>query len=187
MPLPANWIDQLFTKLAVPYRTAWTMKWEGIDLDAVRADWAEELGGLHSSDGARMIQYALRYLPERPPTVQEFRAQCNRCPPRPAVALPAPKADPAAAAAVRAKVHEIFDAKRDPLAGAKAMRDREAAGDHLSQQQRDYWRAALAMHLPSGPEIGAFNPVPADALPPGLRPGAPPQVEKHPVWNRGRP
>ena len=75
MALPDSWVDHLFAKLAVRFGDAWTRKWEGIQMAAVRADWAAVLDGLPGP----ALQHGLNNLPrEFPPTAHQFRDLCIR-------------------------------------------------------------------------------------------------------------
>lgn len=79
--LQDSWVDSLFARLAVRYGSAWSAKWEGLDMAAVRADWAEELAGL--SNWPEAISYGLAHLPiDRPPNVAQFRDLCRAAPAR---------------------------------------------------------------------------------------------------------
>ena len=73
MSLPSSWVEPIFTKLTLIYGQQFLRRWQDIDLDSVKADWAHELDGLDKSP--QRIAYALQNLPpEKPPTVLEFRA-----------------------------------------------------------------------------------------------------------------
>lgn len=149
MQLPGSWVDALFARLAVRYGTAWAAKWEGLDMAAVRADWAEELGGFGANPEA--LKRALANLPpDRPPTVAQFRALCIGSPgdvhdkPK---RLEAPSASPEVVAAVKA-VATGPKSDVDPKAWAWALRRREHLLDRtLSAAQRAMWRAALKSEL----------------------------------------
>jgi hypothetical protein len=86
-------IDIVFTKLSLVYGRDFLGRWEGIDISDVKGDWAHELSGYEGNPAA--IKYALQNLPNKAPTVLEFRAICQRAP-EPAMAgyLDAPKANP---------------------------------------------------------------------------------------------
>lgn len=71
MSLPADWVEYVFAKLQLRYGRDFSMRWEGLDLNVVKADWAEELDGFESHPA--LIEHALKHLPERAPTVIEFR------------------------------------------------------------------------------------------------------------------
>lgn len=81
MSLPEPWIEKIFHKLAVTYGRAWLSMWDGVPIDDVKADWADQLTGYQQNPSA--IAYALDNLPAaKPPTVLEFRAICQRGPTR---------------------------------------------------------------------------------------------------------
>lgn len=111
--LPDAWIDSLFARLAVRYGTAWAAKWEGLDMAAVRADWADELAGYAKKPAA--IKHALGHLPpDRPPNVSQFLLLCRNCPePFPALLMaPAPTDEE------KAKVRSLLQQARDRITGA---------------------------------------------------------------------
>jgi len=86
-------IDVVFTKLSLIYGRDFLGRWEGIDLSDVKGDWAHELGGYEGNPAA--IKYALQNLPNKAPTVLEFRAICQRAPAMEVAGhLDAPKANP---------------------------------------------------------------------------------------------
>lgn len=97
-PLPMSWVDRIFTKLALIYGRRWAACWDGLDIAAVKADWAHELASFTTWPEA--LAYALSNLPpDRPPTVLEFRAIARRAPQKAGpIMLPPPPADRAAAA-----------------------------------------------------------------------------------------
>lgn len=76
--LRSDWVDKIFEKLAVYYGRDWLRKWEGIDVHALKQDWAEKLSGFNGQGDA--IKYALEHLPEYPPNVGQFRDLCRRAP-----------------------------------------------------------------------------------------------------------
>ena len=79
MQLPDSWVKSLFARLQVRYGSAWNRMWDGVDMDAVMADWADELGGFANNPDA--IKRALANLPpDRPPTLGQFRAICIGAP-----------------------------------------------------------------------------------------------------------
>jgi hypothetical protein len=54
-------------------------KYEGVDLEDVKRDWAEVLGGF--ADHPEAIEYALKNLPDhKAPNAMEFAAVCRRAP-----------------------------------------------------------------------------------------------------------
>lgn len=98
MSLPTTWVDKIFDKLTLTYGQQFLRRWQDIDLNAVKSDWAHELSGYERFPKA--IAYALQHLPvDKPPTVLEFRAMARRTPADEAPRLEAPKADPSLIAA----------------------------------------------------------------------------------------
>lgn len=82
-------------------------RWGGVDLDAVKADWAHELEGF--AQHPEMIAYALANLPpDRPPTVLQFRDIARKMPPPKVQMLKAPAAD-------REKVRQLIERARRSL------------------------------------------------------------------------
>lgn len=92
MSLPSPWVDRIFDKLTLVYGHAFIGRWAGLDLQAVKADWAHELAGFERNPEA--IKHALQHLPVEPPNVMQFRALANNAPPPELPRLPEPKADP---------------------------------------------------------------------------------------------
>lgn len=177
--LPDSWVDEIFAHLAVTYGSDWLLKWEGMDDQAVKAKWAKELGGfVHRKDA---IVHALKHLPvDRPPNVLQFRVICLGAPADEAPAAAAkvedktrrratPK-DAARLKAAMARYHALrLEAAQKPKQWAYDLQAREMAGEALTMTQRTAWRDCLAkIELRGGP-IGDFNPVPNEALPPGMR------------------
>lgn len=141
MSLPAAWVDRVFEKLMLSYGHDFLRRWEGLDLEKVKADWAHELAGFEQNPDA--IKHALMHLPAgQPPTVMQFRALCIGRPDANVPALPAPKADPARVADA---IKRAATAQRtqDPKAWAHRLRVREDQLDRLTQAQRTMWRAAI--------------------------------------------
>lgn len=88
MNLPSQSVDSLFARMQIRYGSGWTRMWEGVDIAAVKAEWAYELGGVPSE----AILYALEYMPhDKPPTVKQFATLCHRAPTPNVARLPAPK------------------------------------------------------------------------------------------------
>jgi len=86
-------IDVIFTKLSLAYGRDFTGRWEGIDMQDVKNDWAHELSGFERAPQA--IKYALQNLPtDKPPTVFQFRAIAQRAPAAETPRLAAPLANP---------------------------------------------------------------------------------------------
>ncbi len=114
----ASLVDLVFAKCSLVYGRDFLGRWEGLDINEVKADWQRELAGL----GADMIKYGLQRLPkDRPPTVLQFREVCLGAPgmqneyvPR----LPAPKVadDPVA----KARITEMMKQTRIRVIGRRA-------------------------------------------------------------------
>lgn len=79
MSLPAAWIDRVFDKMTLAYGKPFLNRWEGMDINTVKSDWAHELAGFERHPEA--IAWALQNLPDAfPPTVMEFRALARKAP-----------------------------------------------------------------------------------------------------------
>ncbi len=93
MAMPSQFVDAIFEKLALTYGRSFLDRWIGLDIDAVKADWARELAGLERTPAA--IAHALKSLdPEKPPTVLVFRAAVLRAPEPYLPRLPSPMPRP---------------------------------------------------------------------------------------------
>ena len=153
-PLPSPWVDALFAKLSLAYGVAFQRQYDGLDPDAVKAEWASTLAALRANPKA--IAYGLENLaPDKPPTAMQFRAICNRRPDKPMKALPAPVSE--LRPEVIAKFAEIARSSglttvADPRAWARRLKARELAdpGRHgLTRAQREMWRTALREGVPA--------------------------------------
>ena len=119
MSLPDDWVDRIFTKLSLVYGRDFLSRWEGLELDDVKADWAHELSGMAVRPDR--IKYALEHLPaSKPPTVLEFRAICMQAQFDELPALPAPS-DPVALAAGLQRLKETAAAMREAMARRNSM------------------------------------------------------------------
>jgi hypothetical protein len=91
------------------------------------------------------------------------------------LSLPSPPGCKELADRVKRDLADIAERKRtleegtDPLAWAKDLRTRDQGGETLSEFQRAAWRNALGNAPVAGAPSGWFNPIPVDALPPGMR------------------
>jgi len=140
--LPSAWIDRIFSKLTARYGRDFLSKYEGVDLDVIKADWAEELAGLQHRPQA--IKYALDRPDTKPPNVIEFKAACARAPVRADLALEAPKASQCVIDRAIAAAREMTRFKGDRLDPIRLLRKREMEGDKtLTLVQRKFWRIAL--------------------------------------------
>lgn len=146
MSLPSAWTDKIFAKLSLAYGRDFIGRWEGIDLSDVKTDWSHELSGFDAHPEA--IAYALANLPQKPPTVIEFRAIARRAPLPDVPRLEAPKADPAKVAAEIAKQVDLkaaFAPKVDGREWARRIVDRAAAGDRIRPITLRFAREALGL------------------------------------------
>lgn len=132
----------MFSKLTVRYGRDFLSRYEGQDLNVVKADWAEEMAGLQNRPEA--IQYALDHPTAKPPNVVEFIEACRRAPTKALFAIAPPTANPDVIQRAMRKAQEAFRHKGDVLDPIRTLRRREREGDKsLTQFQRDFWRRAL--------------------------------------------
>ena len=142
----ADVIEAIFTKLAVRYGAAWLRQWDGVDMELVKADWADELAGF--KENLEPLRYALRHLPDRCPNVAQFRALANSCPLPEFKQLPAPKADERVVAEEMAKQLGIKKAMQPLVDGkewARRLMARHEAGERLRLYTLTCARQALGM------------------------------------------
>lgn len=78
-PSSVRWVDRLHERLAVRYGSAWLRMWDGVPIEAVKADWQNELGEIFARN-PKAIAHALDHLPEFPPNVEKFKALCIGAP-----------------------------------------------------------------------------------------------------------
>ncbi len=109
MSIPVEWVDRIFTKLSLAYGREFIGRWEGLSIGDVKTDWAHELAGFENWPEA--IAFAFDHLPERPPTVQQFRGICMKAPAKQHLALPAPQANPDRMKSEIAKLKESMSVK----------------------------------------------------------------------------
>lgn len=164
-------IDRIFARLLVRYGNQWLRMWDGIDMDAVKTEWASELA-VYSSN-LRAIAYGLDNLPQDfPPNVSQFKAICNRRPDVQAPALPAPPINKeAAAAALRA----FKTAGKETPAEFMHRLDLEVkAGTAIQARIRHHRIATENGYYGGGASSagGDFTPINPDALPEGMRASA---------------
>lgn len=151
MSLPNAWVDRIHARLLVRYGAAWIRKWEGVPMEAVKADWGEVLA--HVSPAA--VAHALDHLPDdAPPNAVQFRALCAASP----------------------KQSQEFEGFMQRL-GVKP--DPERVKRELSKLKD--WRAAMEQRMRETPPAateeyrrtegfsGPFTPPPEHTLPPGMR------------------
>lgn len=79
MSLPASWIDRIFERCTLVYGRDFLARWEGLDIEAVKTDWARELDGFENRGGSA-IAWALDNLPDRAPSSVEFKRLAKQGP-----------------------------------------------------------------------------------------------------------
>lgn len=146
MPLKSETVDAIFARMLARYGSAWIAKWQGVPMDAVKADWASVLDGASKEQ----ILYALQYMPlEFPPTSAQFRSLCCRAPaPTQPIALPAPR-DPERTAdlAVAARqASQLGKQGADPKEWAIRMQTRDMGGEKITVTMRAMYREALGLN-----------------------------------------
>lgn len=147
MSLPSPWVDKIFAKLAVTYGQRFLGLYAGLDLQAVKDDWADELRGYAQSPGA--IKHALSVLPvDKPPNVLEFKALCRTAPQYIERQLEGPKMTPERMLEAVASVTKPAP-RHDDKKWAKDLQALEQRGGKLTLAQRTMWRAALGVEQPS--------------------------------------
>lgn len=133
MSLPAQWTDRIFDKLTMTYGQAFLRRWQDIDINAVKSDWAHELAGF--AQHPRSIAWALQNLPaDKPPTVLEFRAIARKAP---AEDVPRIEPSPAGLERIASEIARLTPTKEalkrgrvDHKAWAKAIIKNAANGIH---------------------------------------------------------
>lgn len=149
--LPSPWVDRLFDRLALVYGRSFSGKWDGLDLNVVKADWAHELAGF--ADKPDALRYAIDHLPAYPPNVVEFRNLARLAPPAPVKALPEPKADPQRVAQAMSQVQVRHDL-RSP---SQRVVDGLLAADKLSLAQRQMLASCRTVLSGDDPRLEAID------------------------------
>lgn len=146
MSIPVEWVDRIFTKLSLAYGREFIGRWEGLSIGDVKTDWSHELAGFENWPEA--IAFAFDHLPEKPPTVQQFRSICMKAPAKQHLALPAPQANPDRMRTEIAKLKESMSAK--PVSKvrdrdwAHRILNRYTAGEKISPAVVNMARQGLA-------------------------------------------
>lgn len=139
-------VDLIFAKLGLVYGRDFLSRWEGQNLEEVKADWQREL--CRVLDHPESVRYALENLPAdaRPPNVLQFRALCIGRPEPELKRLAAPRATDAAVAEAVSKAIAPKP-KVDGKEWARRLRTEEQGGHRITAAQRMMWRAALATDM----------------------------------------
>lgn len=155
MSLPSQWVDRIFDKLTLTYGQSFLRRWQDIDLNAVKSDWAHELSGFEQHPKA--IAWALQNLnPERPPTVLEFRALARKAP---AEDVPRLEHAPASAERVAAELAKLGPLIKPAIVygnrdWAHRILARHAGGYKATRAQLQMARDALAPRTSVGEGAG---------------------------------
>jgi hypothetical protein len=105
-------VEKVFERFALHYGAArMASHWFGLDPDKAKAYWSRKLDRMPR----RNLIYGMQYLPEKPPSVEEFLAICRRCPPEPVSGLLAHKPTPEEIARTKAKGLEVIRQYRQRL------------------------------------------------------------------------
>lgn len=146
MSLPTAWIDRIFDKLSLAYGREFLGRWEGLDLNAVKSDWAHELAGFERFPEG--IAHALTHLdPVKPPTVFQFRDLARKAPRTEDKQLPVPKASPEVVAEQLKRLAPLMK-RAEPRADkewAKRLKSRHEGGEKLNPHQVKAYRQALGI------------------------------------------
>lgn len=146
MSLPAAWVDRIFEKLTLVYGRDFLGRWEGTDLNAVKSDWGHELSGYERFP--EDIAWALQHLPERAPSVIEFRKIARLAP---EAKTPQIEYSPAGKDRIAAELAKLGHVKKplahgtDNRAWARAIVERHKAGENITRAQIGMAREALRL------------------------------------------
>jgi hypothetical protein len=140
------WLDDIWDKLQLTYGQGFLRRYDGIDMESVKANWHHELAPFLVRPA--VFAFALTHLPaDSAPTVLQFVELCRAAPRvEEFAALPAPTVDPAGVKRIAAQLRSLRPERpNDPKAWAYRLREREerSGGDGLTMNQRKAWRSAL--------------------------------------------
>lgn len=143
-------MDKLFAKLMLAYGRKWLSAWEGLDIDAVKADWSLRLAPFATREGVQAIAWVIENaLPaDWPPTALEFVELVRRAP-RSEPAVPQLQANRTRAPqALQDRMEQLARClsvgqtpRRSVADSLQALAD---SGRRLSPFQREVLRAELA-------------------------------------------
>jgi len=146
LPLPA--VERLFDRLNLTYGSEFKRKWDGLDVNDVKSNWAYELGIF--AENLKAIGWALENLPERCPNLIEFKALCKQAPRPETPKLDYGKADGQVVDAELAKIaSEALQTPKneqgyvDHKRWAKKLKQRHKDGEVLSPIQIQMYKSAL--------------------------------------------
>jgi hypothetical protein len=76
--IPDHWIARLFAKMLAIWGDGFTRKWEGVNMDEVKATWAQALGG--QNEAALKRGFAALFREKYPPDLPRFIELCSAQP-----------------------------------------------------------------------------------------------------------
>lgn len=126
-PLADDAIDRLFSALTLRYGTPFLDRWRDLDLAVVKSDWAIQLACFGSNLHA--IRFGLDHLPEKPPTVMDFKRLCDAMP------------TTVAAVQYHGNVRSPTPAEREAM---RELSARIKAGSIFAKPGRDWARGLIA-------------------------------------------
>ncbi|WP_066336036.1 hypothetical protein [Azohydromonas lata] len=127
----AEFVDVLFDRLSLRYGCAFLARWKGLDLQAVKADWARELASY--AERPEAIEHALALLdPNEPPTAACLRDLCSTVPAPAFRAKPEPKQAQRAAEIRHKYLRPVPPRTGRERAWAADMVQRANAGERVS-------------------------------------------------------
>jgi len=85
--IPDHWIARLFAKMLAIWGDGFTRKWEGVDMNELKATWAQGLAGFN--EAALKRGYAALFHEKFPPDLPRFIDLCRIAPEHLAPTLPA--------------------------------------------------------------------------------------------------
>lgn len=164
--LPLRYVDEIHARLLVRYGSKWIRLWDGVDENAVKADWASVCGGMSPAE----IRKALDSLPDdHPPTAPQFR-KLGHTQEAHMLALPQP-VDPAGLRRIAQELKPLSKISGITLKDLiERQRARREAGT-MTPSQRD-WLKTVELETGSKavqPLAGSISIVPSEFLPPGMR------------------
>jgi hypothetical protein len=146
MSLPAAWVDRIFEKLSLVYGRDFLGRWEGVELNAVKSDWGHELSGFDKHPEA--IAWALQNLPDRAPSVIEFRKIARMAPEQ---KVPQIEHSPAGKERIAAELAKLGHVRKGSVPSvdyrdwARRIVARHQAGENITRAQINMAREALRM------------------------------------------
>ena len=151
MSLPEPWVERIFDKLTITWGHQFLSRWDGMPLNKVKADWADELSAFQQHP--RALWWALDNLPDRPPSAPEFKALARKAPQQafddplqPRLPAPVAKADPQRVEAELARLRaSIGHRQGDNREWARQIVARHRAGDHATPTVLRMAQEALAL------------------------------------------